>query len=217
MPWSIRKCHYCCSTGINNFNSQLIAVLLLHWFVLAFVPNLSHLSFLYDSLLHSFKLWVFTWMSIGGVETEGEFQQSLVDLRHWLGTWRQHEGHHKKNVAILEEFLTKKLLNCRERWFFPNRQGKLTFDLKTTSPLESLNRALKYTSGCKVQPNMSLLKSLQMQDTQASLRNRERHVQCCGRARGRSTSIRSWTANDVSPCAESIICQQCNQSNRYAC
>jgi len=171
-----------------------------------------------EAMANTFKLWLFSWMVLGGVEDEKEFQYSLGRLHSWLAHWRTKEqAHHNSNATRLEEFLTKSILPHKERWFFPGRRGKLTLDLKTTSPLESINHALKHTSGCKVQPNMTLLKSLQMQDVQASLRNRERQVQACERARGRSTSIRSHTVNFVSPIAESVIQAQGSQANRYAC
>jgi hypothetical protein len=170
-----------------------------------------------DAMENTFKLWILSWMQIGGVENDEEFYDSLTDLRCWLGGWCQQSGHLAANAIILDEFLTMRILPYKERWFFPLQKGKLTFDVKTTSPLEGMNRVLKYTTGNKVLPNMPLLKSLQVMDRQASCRNRERHVQCCHRDRGRSTSIRSHTVNNVTPVAESFIGQQASQANRYAC
>jgi len=169
------------------------------------------------SLSCSFKLWVYQWMQLGGVESEDEFLFSKRALEAWLNSFkRTGERHEAYNAEQLQTLLTKKLMPHKERWFFPLRRGKLTLNQKTTSPLEAMNGSMKANSGTKVTPNMSLCSSMMTQDLQADRRLQERQTQCVRLARARSTSIRSHTVNDVTPVCESVISEQMAQKDNYA-
>jgi len=140
-------------------------------------------------------------MSLGGVESEEEFLISKGYLDGWLHHHWQQGGAHKANTEVLQEWLEKNVMPHQARWFFPARRGKLTFNIKTTSPLESMNRVLKSKQGIKVTPNMPLDRSLVTQDKQTDARMTKNHRKCATRAKSRSCSKRSHTANHVtSPC-----------------
>ena len=73
------------------------------------------------NLLHTFKIWVFSWMSLGGVESEEEFSISYQCLRKWLHSLRENpesSNEVKQNVPALDTFLTKTLDRHKQRWFF---------------------------------------------------------------------------------------------------
>jgi len=140
-------------------------------------------------------------MGLGGVESEEEFLISKQYLDGWLHYYYDLGSAHRHNATELQEWLEKHLMPHKPRWFFPARKGKLTFNIKTTSPLESLNRVLKSKCGLRVTPNMPLEKSVAKQDKQTDARMNKNHRACARRARSRSTAIRSRTVNAItSPC-----------------
>ncbi len=165
----------------------------------------------------TFKLWIYSWMSIDGVETEEEYQQSLSDLRRWLKTYAKEDECLRCNGRKLEEFLTTKILVHKERWFLPGRQGRMTFDQKATSALESVHRVMKNKKGVSVAPNMSLLSSFLTQQQQVDRRMAEHKVVAAEEARGRSLFSYSPTANVVTKSCETQVMQQREQGGHYCC
>jgi hypothetical protein len=128
-------------------------------------------------MLKTFKLWVFSWMCMDGVESEEEYLHSRKRLELWLSDFS-----HKKdkclsyNANMIMVFLTKKLDPLKTRWFFPGRQGRMTLDQKSTSSLESQHRVMKSKKGISVSPNMRMHASLLVQDQQADRRMMEYQV-----------------------------------------
>ena len=145
---------------------------------------------------------------MGGVENKEEFKISSTDLLQWLESCKNKGEIRRRNAQLLETFLLTKIMPHKERWFFPGRSQRRTFNEKSTSPLECLNKVLKSGSGSKVTPNMSLLQSMRTQDTQADVRMKENMLRACELARGRSLFSRSPTANEVTPLCESQLIQQ---------
>ena len=133
--------------------------------------------------LETFKHWVFSWMRLGGVETEEEFKVSLTLLMEWLKSFRVTSRAEKSKTkmpmhivkalshnSIELETILLRIMTHRDRWFFPDRRGKLHLQQKATSALEGFNATIKSRSSNKVTPNMSLLRSLEVQNEQATVR-----------------------------------------------
>ena len=138
-------------------------------------------SFVKDQIA-TFKQWVFTWMKIGGVESEHEFNKSHELLMNWLSSFREqnicqkHFGSAQKalehNSRQLEEMLLT-IMNHKQKWFFPSRKHLLHLQQKSTSALEGVFSTTKSLSGKSVTPNMTLLTSVKTQDLQAQNRMNE--------------------------------------------
>ena len=123
------------------------------------------------AFIQTFKLWLFSWMQFGGVESNEEFEVSHSLLRQWLlGFKRSANRSLSHNAVVLEKFLVKSILPLKERWLYPLRMqsGLRTFNQKTSSPVEGVFHTVKYKSSKKVTPNMSIRESFQTQDVQVS-------------------------------------------------
>jgi hypothetical protein len=172
----------------------------------------SHPSFL---LVYSFKLWLFSWMGLGGVENDAEFDESYTMLRSWLLSFQgKVHGH---NAIVLDDFLTTKIMPHKVRFFFPGRQRRMTLNHKTTSALENVNQTIKVSSGKKVTPNMPLCVSLRTMDLQVENVLEGRRIEASTKARSRCLYARSSTCDHVTKPCESQIGQQTEQSQFYAC
>lgn len=159
-------------------------------------------------------------MSLGGVETEEEFQISLWLLRKWLYELHcnmSNSTHLRHNATILDEFLTKSILPHQDRWFFPGRNRRMTLDQKATSAVESINQKIKWASGKHVSPNMSLRESLRTMDMQADRVLRYRAIQSHRQAGARALYARTPTVNVITKEAESLLTTQREQSQYYGC
>ena len=130
----------------------------------------------------TFKHWIFSWMTIGGVESENEFFLSHKLLLEWLTSFKTkkhfptHLANSHETLKHNAEELTKmlmKILNHKERWFFPNRRHLLHLQQRSTSALDGVFSTTKCLSGKKVTPNMSLLTSVRTQDLQVQTRMME--------------------------------------------
>ena len=165
----------------------------------------------------SFKLWVFTWMGMDGVENKEEFNISLTDLLRWLQSFENKSEIQRQTAQLLEKFLLTKVMPNEKHWFFPGRARRLTLNENSTSPLQGLQKVLKSGPGIRVAPSMCLLESLLIQDTQADTRMTENMLRACELVDGRSLLCRSQTENDVTPLCESQLIQQREQSHNYAC
>jgi hypothetical protein len=94
--------------------------------------------------LSTFKYTVLSWTGIGGVETETEYQLVLKELRDWLKHWSHSQRKQvASNSAVLDVFLTKKILIHKNCWFFPLRKHLMTLAQQTTSALEGVNQTIK--------------------------------------------------------------------------
>jgi hypothetical protein len=173
----------------------------------------SHPSF----LVHSFKLWVFSWMGLGGVETEEEFDKSYMMLRRWLVSFEDDSPVHRQNAIVLDNFLTSKIMPHKVRFFFAGRQRRMTLNQKATSALENINQTIKVSSGKRVTPNMSMCESLRTMDIQVENVLADRLIVASTKARSRSLWARSSTGDRVTKPCESQIAQQTEQSGLYAC
>ncbi len=124
--------------------------------------------------LHTFKEWIFTFMRLGGVETEWEYKTSKHLMMEWLESFqkeyvsnsemeaRKHQAM-KHNSYRLMEFFNTKVLPHKARWFFPTRSHLLHLQQKTTSALEGVNHTLKHKASKPVTPQMSLETSARTQ------------------------------------------------------
>jgi hypothetical protein len=127
--------------------------------------------------LVTFKYWVFTWMRLGGIETEEEFNKSHELLKEWLGAFKVPDLNEAGNLErILHmnaehlETILLNLLNHKPRWLILERKDLMHLQQKTTSPLEGVNQTVKYKSSKVVTPNMNLQTSLITQDQQVDTR-----------------------------------------------
>lgn len=169
-------------------------------------------------MVRTFKLWVFEWMYIDGVEDEKEYKSSLEGLERWLSYFAHGTNTvHSYNAKVLHEFLNTTLLRKKERWFAPGRQGRLTFDQKTTSALESVHRVTKAKEGLGVRPNMTLLGSFRRQQQQVDKRMHEYRLKAAEATRGRCLFSHSPTSNVVSVPCETQIIRQKQESEHYTC
>ena len=69
------------------------------------------------------KHWLFSWMGIGGVETEDEFNISYKDLSAWL--IQQQSSQDKDishNAVVFHDWIIQKILHHKHRWLFVNRK-----------------------------------------------------------------------------------------------
>jgi len=164
----------------------------------------------------TFKHWCFSWMGLGGVETEAEYQISLKLLRSWLRSFqgdRTRELEH--NALVLEEFLEKSIIPHKERWFFPGRRYLMTFNQKTTSKLEAMNHTMKVKSSKTVKPVMTMLESLRTQDGQCKTRMDMFQKKAMQDYESRPLWAVSPTAKVVNSFCESLIQQNKQQANNY--
>jgi hypothetical protein len=79
----------------------------------------------------TFKHWIFSWMEVGGVESEEEFCLSHKLLLEWLSGFRKVQTKSSKltslknimchNTIEMEDFLMKSIMTHKGRWFFPLR------------------------------------------------------------------------------------------------
>jgi hypothetical protein len=163
-------------------------------------------------------LWILSWTGLGGVENDDEFAYSHNKLREWLDSFLDApEKKHRDNAAVLEVFLTMKIMPHKTRLLFAGRERRMTLDQKATSALESINQTIKVMAGKKVTPNMSLRESLRTMDTQVEYPLAERHLRACRQMNARSLYVLSRTSNIVTTPCESQIGQQTKQSFSYAC
>ena len=65
-----------------------------------------------------FKLWVFSWMGLGGVENKEEFNISLTHLLQWLESFKNKGEIQRRNAQFLETFPLRKVALV----FFPDRR-----------------------------------------------------------------------------------------------
>ena len=127
----------------------------------------------------TFNHFNFSWMTIGGVESENKFFLLHKLLLKWLTSFKI-KGQFPTQVANSHEALkhnaeepTKilmKIMNHKECWFFPNRRHLLHLQQQSTSALEGVFSTTKCLSGKKVTPNTSLLTSVRTQDLQVQTR-----------------------------------------------
>ncbi|CAB9515806.1 hypothetical protein SEMRO_740_G195490.1 [Seminavis robusta] len=77
--------------------------------------------------IETFKRWVFTWMCLGGIETDEEFEISHRLLVQWLKAFRNDDATErasedlKHNSYHLELELIR-IMNHKSRWYFPSRR-----------------------------------------------------------------------------------------------
>jgi hypothetical protein len=171
-------------------------------------------------MICTFKYWLFSWMSIGGVETEEEWAMSHNALRSWLESFKSSDNASMKhNAAELETFLVKSILPHKPRWFVPGRIAKslLTLNQKTSSPLEGVNHTMKCKSSKKVLPEMSIKTSFETQETQVKsrmdmwLRNARQDAESCQQL----WVTGSATANHINNMGESVLQQRLSQRPNY--
>ena len=174
------------------------------------VCRLAHTSF-------SFKLWIFTWMSLRGIENEAELTISQDLLFAWLEQFSSHaDADLRANSIQLADFLHHSIVRHQKRWFFPGRSGHMTLDQKSTSLLESVNQTMKISSSNKVRAAMSLLTSFRTQNDQVALRMRELNLNVQRDFHATSLWACSPTASHLTTVAESWNQQQLEQSKNYA-
>jgi MULE transposase domain len=169
--------------------------------------------------VNTFKHWCFSWMGLGGVESEAEYIVSLEALKRYLGDFSSSDSKElKHNAVVLEEFLSQTIEHHKSRWFFPGRAHLMTFNMKATSMLESVHHTMKVKSSKVVTPCMTMLESLQTQDDQAKCRM-DKFVKKAARD---AQSLPLWargspTASVVNKLCESQIQQNLDAASVYAC
>ena len=90
------------------------------------------------------KHWIYTWMGIGGVETEDEFSISYKDLSIWLiNQQNSSDKEISHNAVIIHNWLIQKIIPHKTRWLFVYRKHLMTLAQKTTSALEGVNQTIK--------------------------------------------------------------------------
>jgi hypothetical protein len=162
-------------------------------------------------------------MGPGGVETEHEYQTSLINLQNWLGKMRDSKMEYcpdvVHNAIILQEFLNQKILTHKERWFYAARvsvDGCMSLEQKATSAVESQNQTMKWSSSKRVTPSMSCCESLMTQDTQHKTRMDNRRIQIMSDVRSHPLWAKTRTATHVTKRAESVLQQRKSQVGKYA-
>ena len=73
------------------------------------------------------KHWLYSWMGIGGVETEQEFNISYRDLSIWLIQQQDsvdNDIYH--NAVVINDWLIQKILPNNKRWLFAYRKHLMT-------------------------------------------------------------------------------------------
>jgi hypothetical protein len=171
-----------------------------------------------QSQVNTFKHWIFSWMRLGGVENEAEFQVSKDLLAQWLSSFQDSDSPSLKHNAVeLEDFLTKTLLDHKSRWFFPGRAGCRTFNQKTTSPCEACNHTMKHKASKVVTPGMSLKESFCTQDTQCNNRMNEWERETMKAIQAHELWVtNSHTADTVNKMCESMLQQRYSQHKNYS-
>lgn len=136
--------------------------------------------------LQTFRNWLYSWMTLGGVETHAEYKLSLQRLQWFLNNHNtMTHPDMKENAILLSDFLEKNVLPHEERWLFPRRRGRRTFGETTTSSGESINASIKRGSD-GVKPSMGLASS-------AATLNRKKETKVS------ENNLKSATASDSTP------------------
>lgn len=176
-----------------------------------------------QALESTFKNWVYTWMQLGGVETEEEFQLSHNNLKLWLKekvTNPKYSKEVKHNASELDAFLINGILKHKSRWFFPTRIGKfccICMGEKCTSRCEGLHHTMKLKSSKVVTPSMSMLRSLKTQDVQAETRMKDWFVERLREYQSHPLWVKkSPTAKSVNTLCESILHKLRREIPNYA-
>ena len=121
--------------------------------------------------INAFKETVFSWCKMHGIENKKEFQQSLSFLREWLTEQSQNEDGDvdydvSHNAQVLHDFLMRNLLPHKSRFLVYLRNDRLYLDYRSTSALESQFQKMKKKCSPCLSPNMTLLTSIKVQDSQ---------------------------------------------------
>ena len=172
-----------------------------------------------QDVMHTFKNWVFSWMCLGGVESEEEFEVSKNLLTKWLKDTHDLEPSDamKHNALTLDVFLRKGILEHKHRWFFPDKKFHLTLNQKATSRVESVNQTMKYKASKIVKPNMTMLESLQAQDAQCKARMDLHNRSVMQELKETPLWASSPTSGKVSTICESQIQQSNMEASNYLC
>ena len=116
-----------------------------------------------QDLISTYKHWVYSFMSHGGIEHDNEFNISFEALHQWL---RYHvesdDADLSHNAVILEEYLIKTLMKHKDRWYFPRRKNKMSLGERVTSRLEAIFGGMKHKSSQTVQPNNTFFQSVKI-------------------------------------------------------
>jgi len=176
-------------------------------------------------LQRTFKLWVFSWMQLGGVETDVEFKTSKDALCAYLkrifgkpDTDSTSQAM-RRDAEVLHEFLVKRLMHYKKKWYFPGRfaAGLLTLNQKTGSAVESVNHTMKIKSSKVVTPSMSLRTSFDTQQTQAKQRMDLWRKSTMQKYESKQLWVKgSATADKVTTMAESLLQQRKEQAPLYS-
>ena len=171
-----------------------------------------------EAMVNTFRCWILSWTSLGGPETDREFEHSVSGLRSWLRNWQTSvSAVLRHNAVVLDTFLTKNIMKHKRRWWFAGRGRVMTLNQRTTSALESQNRALKNKKGLSVAPNNALVDSFLTQMGQVTARMGEYRYQTSKAARETKLWVQSDTSAKLTTTAESLLCQVKTQANKYAC
>jgi hypothetical protein len=125
----------------------------------------------------------------------------------------------KHNAIILQEFLLKKILPHKERWFYADRvavDGCMSLEQKASSAVESQNQTMKWSASKRVTPSMSCCESIMTQDTQHKNRMDNRRIQVMSDLRSHPLWAKTHTATHVTKRAESVLQQRKSQVGNYA-
>ena len=171
-----------------------------------------------NNQINTVKHWLYTWMGIGGVETEEEFNISYEDFSKWL--FQQKTSNDKDishNAVVINDWFIKKILHHKQRWLFVYRKHLMSLGQKTTSALEGINHSIKVKSSKKVTPNMTLLQSFKTMEIQQDIRMQRWKKDTMSKFEALPTWTDRTTAKYLSPVCDSQILQSCIQKEKYLC
>lgn len=174
----------------------------------------------------TFKIWVFSWMKIGGVENDEEWKKSYELLLEWLDSFEHNsqldqtkrgrlKAYLSQNARWLKELLLKNIMPHKKRWFIVGRNNILHLQQKTTSAVEGVNHTMKVKSSKTVRPSMGIDESMKTQDLQVDLRM----IEWKRKAQQDSESTPLWTnsssARHLTTMAESLKQGLLRQTKHY--
>ena len=134
--------------------------------------------------------WLYTWMGIGGVETEEELSISFKDLTVWLiNQQNSSDIDISHNAGVIHNWLIEKILPHKKRWLFAHHKHLMTLGQKSTSALEGVNHTIKVKAAKVFTPNITLLESYKTIDTQQENRMNKWKKQVMSQFEGEPT----WT------------------------
>lgn len=174
-------------------------------------------------MIDSFKVTVFSWCKLHGIETMDEFLVSEAFFKDWLSLLSSNDGGEvdadvSHNAGVLLDFLGNNILLHKDRFLVCLRNDRLYLDYRSTSALESMFQKMKDTCNPRVCPSMSICTSMIVQNQQRQAKMDERRKEVFAAYNKTPLwAMGSQTKDKVTKTCESWVGQNASQHGKYNC